>query len=588
MNQSPKYVISPLQRIRLWQMVLILISAVFIIRAFYLQVLRHDYYQNLAITKQLKEYQIPAERGLIYAKSGDKLVPLVLNEYKYTLFADPVYVKDAGDAATKIAAIIGGNKDEYEQKIRTPDTRYVILAKKLDKSQREKIDNLKLKGIVTTAVPYRTYPHGNLASQLLGFVNDEGEGKYGLEQALDKELHGTPGELRAITDVQGVPLATNKDNVITEPKSGEKLELTIDLGMQRQLEDILKTGLDNARSSSGSALILDMKGGVKAMANYPTYDPADFSKVEDASLFTNASVSSPLEVGSIMKPLTAAAALDLRVVNKDSTYYDPSQYRVDDAVVRNIEEDGGPGTKSVTDILQLSLNTGATWLLMQMGGGEINEQGRLRWYDYMVNHYHLDKPTGIEQGYEPGGNIPSPTDGYGLNIQYANSSFGQGMTATPLQMGAAFVAVLNGGTYYQPHLIDKKILGDGSEVAVEPKILSNEVVKPDVSQTIKDMMEYSLSKNYLGYSIPKPRGEFSLGGKTGTAQVPKPEGGYYDDRYNGMFVGFVGGDSPQYLIVVRVNEPKIGGYAGAKAAAPIFGSLSTMLIDNFGVTPRTR
>lgn len=586
-SAPPHYSLSTLQRIRLWQAMLILFSAIFILRLFYLQVLRHDYYQKLAITKQLKEYQIPAERGLIYAKSGGKTVPLVLNEFKYTLFADPVYVKDPAGAAEKIANVIGGSKETYEKQIRTPDTRYVILAKKLDKSSRDKIDSLKLKGIVTTAVPYRTYPQGNLAAQLLGFVDDEGKGTYGLEQALDNELHGTPGQLRAITDAQGVPLATNRDNVVTEAKAGQRLELTIDLGMQRQLEDILKAGLDNARSASGSALIMDVHGAVKAMANYPTYNPAEFFKVEDASLFTNAVVSSPLEVGSIMKPLTAAAALDLGVVGRDTTYYDPSHFQIDDATVRNIEEDGGAGTKSVADILQLSLNTGATWLVMQMGGGEINQQARTRWHDYMVNRYRLDKPTGIEQGYETSGSIPSPTEGYGLNIRYANTAFGQGMTATPLEMGAAFAAVLNGGTYYQPHLVDKLMTSDGHETIIEPKIVQSQVVKPEVSQSIKGFMEYTLSKNYMNYSIPKPRSEFSLGGKTGTAQVPNPGGGYYDDRFNGMFAGFVGGDEPQYIIIVRVNEPKIGGYAGAKAAAPIFGALSTMLIDNFGVSPRS-
>ncbi len=585
---TPKYTFSTLQRVRLWQLVLVLLGAVFIVRLFYLQVLRHDYYQNLAITKQLKEYQIPAERGLIYAKSSGKSVPLVLNEFKYTLFADPVYVKDPASAASKIAGVIGGNSETYEQKIRTPDTRYVVLAKKLDKAQKEKIDSLKLKGIVTTAVPYRTYPQGSLAAQLLGYVDDEGKGTYGLEQALDNELHGTPGQLRAITDAQGVPLATNRNNILIEPKAGEKLELTIDLGMQRQLEDILKTGLDNARSTSGSALIMDMRGAVKAMANYPTYNPSEFYKIEDPSLFTNPVVSSPLEVGSIMKPLTAAAALNLGVVSRNTSYYDPGHFRIDGATVRNVEEDGGAGTKNVADILQLSLNTGATWLLMQMGGGDINEQARTRWHDYMVNHYRLDKPTGIEQGYEVAGTIPSPTEGFGLNIQYANSSFGQGMTATPIGMAAAFVAMLNGGTYFQPHLVDKRISSDGKETIIEPKVLQTQVVQPEVSQAMQDLLEYVVSKNYQGYSIPKPRGEFSIGGKTGTAQVPKPGGGYYDDRYNGLFVGYVGGDDPQYVIIVLVNEPKIGGYAGSKAAAPVFSSLSTMLIDNFGVIPRSR
>ncbi len=575
-----------LRRIRVWHAALLFISAIFIIRLFYLQVIRHDYYQKTALSDQLKQYQIPAERGEIAAHSGNQLAPLVLNETLYTLFADPKYIEDPWQAAHKVQDVIGGNASDYEKAMRA-DSRYAILAKKLTKDQKAKIDELKLKGVGTREADYRTYPQGQLASQLLGFVNDDGAGKYGLEQAIDSDLKGTPGILKAITDAQGVPLASNGDNIQIPPETGKKLVLTLDLGMQQQLEDILKQGLDTAKSQSGSAFIIDPNSGaIKAMANFPTYNPAEYYKVSDASLFTNGVASAPLEVGSTMKPLTAAAALDQGVVNRNTTYYDPSRWKVDDVTVSNIEEDGGPGTRSISDILQLSLNTGATWLLMQMGGGSINQRGRIAWHNYLVDHYQFGKTTGIEQGYEADGYVPSPTDGFGLNIQYANMAFGQGMNITTLQLGAALASVVNGGTYYRPHLIDKLVASDGSETVKKPEIVRSNVVKPETGQTIKELMEYVVSKNYLTYGMTKPRPEYSIGGKTGTAQVPKPGGGYYDDRYNGTFMGFVGGDKVQYVIVVRVNEPKIGGYAGSKAAAPIFGKLANMLIDNFSVTPK--
>jgi cell division protein FtsI/penicillin-binding protein 2 len=347
--------------------------------------------------------------------------------------------------------------------------------------------------------------------------------------------------------------------------------------LQQQLEEVLKTGLEHAKSESGSALILEAKtGAIKAMANYPTYNPAEFYKVEDGERFNNAAVSAPLEVGSIMKPLTAGAALDLGVVQRHTTYFDPSQYKIDDATVTNIEEDGGPATHSVQDIIQLSLNTGATWLLMQMGGGEINKQARERWHDYMVNHYQLGKPTGVEQGHEASGSIPDPNEGYGLNIRFANTAFGQGMTATPLQMGAALASLVNGGTYYQPHLVK----------TAHPKVVRERVVSPAVSQTSKEIMEYSYQKNQRVYGATREYPAYGIGGKTGTAEVAKPEGGYFENVFNGTFMGFVGGNEAEYIIVVRVNRPKIPGYAGSKAAAPIFVNLAGMLLDNFGVTPK--
>lgn len=577
-----------LSRIRIWYACLLVIASVFIVRLFYLQIIRHNYYQTVALAKQLKEYEIPANRGTIEAYSNGAIVPIVLNESRFTLFADPVYVKDARVAADAVARIIGGDANTYEKQLKSDNTRYVVLAKKLDRDKAKQLDELKLKGVGTREASYRTYPQGTLASQLLGFVNDEGQGKYGLEESLDKKLSGTPGQLKAITDAAGVPLASNKDNVIIEPKAGDKVLLTIDLGMQQQVEEILKSGLEKAKSQSGSALIIEVKtGAIKAIANYPTYNPAEFYKVEDASVFNNAAVSSPLEVGSIMKPFTAAAAIDLGVINKDTSYYDPGFFKIGDARVSNVEEHKDSGTKTIGDILQQSLNTGATWMLMQMGGGSINKQARERWHNYMTNHYGFGKITGIEQGYEAGGTIPDPNDGFGLDIQYANSAFGQGMTATPLQIAAAFASILNGGTYNRPRLVQKITDNDGKEAIIGPEVIRQGVVKASVGEDIKSLLERAYSMSYSFYDLHKPRAEYSIGTKTGTAQVPKPDGGYYNDRFNGTFMGFIGGDLPQYVIVVRVNEPKIAGYAGSRAAGPIFGAITEALISSGSITPRT-
>ena len=592
MQQSPKSLFTPIQRIRFWYALLLVVFGIFVIRLFYLQIIRHDYYQKEALRGQFKDYEIPAERGIIEVHNGRGVTPIVLNEIKYTLVADPKFIKEPAKTATAVEKVIGGKASDYEEKMKA-DSRYAVLAKKLSKEQKQQIEELKLKGIIARETVYRTYPQGTLAAQLLGFVNDEGAGKYGIEQALNDDLKGKPGQLKAITDAEGVPLAANKDNMIVEPEKGKRVVLTIDLGMQQQLEDILKTGIENAKSESGGALIIDpYTGAIKAMANFPTYNPAEFFNVEskDIGRFENSLVSSPLEIGSVMKPLTAAAALNIGVVNRNTGYYDPSFFVVDGYKITNIEEVGGAAQKSVPLILQQSLNTGATWLLMQMGGGEINEKARLAWHDYMVNHYGFGKLTGVEQGYESAGSIPDPKDGFGLNIQYANTAFGQGMTATPLQLAAAVSSVINGGKYYRPHLVEKYVDGSGKEKIKTPEVLRDNVVSASVGKDIKELMESVFDRNHAVYGMPKKRPEFSIGAKTGTAQVANREPGgrgYYEDRFNGMFVGFVGGDRPEYVIVVRVNEPKIAGYAGSKAAGPIFVSIANTLIDNFGVSPKS-
>jgi stage V sporulation protein D (sporulation-specific penicillin-binding protein) len=587
-EKPAKNFFGPNRRILVWYGALLFVVAIFITRLFYLQIIKHDYYHQKALADQLKEYKIAAPRGLIKAHDGSSTVPVVLDETLYTLYADPSFAKkDAARDAARLTNITHDDATTYEKLINTPKSRYVILAKRLNKQQKEAVSALKLPGVGTQAQNYRSYPQGSLAAQLLGFVNEDGKGTYGVEQALNDSLSGKPGQLKAITDAAGVPLAASRDNIQVDPKPGSEVMLTIDIAMQKQLENLLKSGLERAKSKSGSALIINPNNGaVMAMANYPSYDPAKYYQVKDAGVFNNSAVSSPLEVGSVMKTLTAAAALDQGVIKPDTSYYDPSHWPLDGHEITNIEEDGGAGTHNIADILNLSINTGATWMLMQMGGqtGTINKTARQRWHDYLVNHYQFGKKTGIEQGYEAEGYVPDPDKGYALQLTYANTSFGQAMTATPLQIAAALSSVLNGGNYYQPHLVDKIINSDGSVKMNSPKITNNSVVSTDVSKSMVSLMEYVVAHHNFQQQFDP---NYSVGGKTGTAQIANPSGGYYADKYNGTYIGFVGGDKPQYVIVVRVNEPHIGGYAGTGAAQPIFGDVAHMLINNFNVTPKS-
>lgn len=576
--------LNTINRLKVWHILLVAVCVIFGLRLFYLQIIRHGYYSSVALKSQLKEYLIPATRGIIAAHDQNTEVPIVLNEKKWTIFADPKFVDNADNVSNEIAKLIGGEARDYQQKIASGG-RYQILAKKLDDDKKSQILALKLKGVGAREEYHRTYPEGSLAAQLLGFVNDEGDGKYGVEQFLNDDLKGQAGELKAITDAKGVPLVSNQNNVVTAPVAGKRVLLTIDISMQRQLEDLLKAGLDYAKSASGSAVIIDPStGAIKAMANYPSYNPAEFFKEEDSSVFINGVVGTPLEIGSSMKPLTVAAALDKGVIKPESTYFDPGFVQIGDKKITNVEEVSGSGTRSVADILQMSLNTGAVHVLKQFGGGEINEAARVSWHSYLTGRYGFGQPTGVEQGYEAEGFVPDPVNGYGLPIQFANTAFGQGIAITPLQMAAAFSAVINGGNYYKPYLVDKITDEQGRVDQKKPQRLRESVVSPDVSSQMRNYLTYVVEKN----NRPAARAGYSVGGKTGTAQIAKPGGGYYDDRYNGTYVGFVGGDMPKYVIFVRVTEPKIGGYAGARAAAPLFANISNMLINNFGVTPKSK
>ncbi len=583
----------PLKRTRIWYGFLLFVVLMFGIRLFYLQIIRHDYYRQAALSDQLKQYEIPAARGTISAYDGGDSVPIVLNQTLFTIYADPAFVKDADKAASALSDVLGGQPSDYREKLTREGSRYVIIAKKVSKAQKEKLLKYNYPGLGAQEQSYRVYPQGSLASQVLGFVNGEGRGTYGIEQALDDSLKGEPGLLKAITDVHGVPLAASGGNVSTPAVPGKNVQLSLDLGMQKQMENIIKDQYAKTHSEGISALIMDpYDGRIKAMANYPTYDPARYGDVKDPSVFQNAAVSRAIEPGSTMKPFTVAAGLDQGVVTPSTTFYDPAHWLVDGYNITDIEEDGGARMQSVESTLTLSLNTGATWLLMRMSGhnDKITYKGINAWHDYMIKHYRFGKDTNIEQGYESAGYIP-PADQStpALSLRYANTTFGQGVQITALQMGGALSSVLNGGIYYQPTLIDGYRDSSGELQKKKPLVLQTGVVNSQTSKAMVPLME-SVVKKYLsdGFSYMRFSDRYSVGGKTGTAQIAKPNGGGYEDSiFNGTYMGFVGGTRPQYVIVVYNIKPHVVGYAGSRGGQPVFADLAHMLINNGYVTPKS-
>ena len=570
---------------------LVILICIYGIRLFYIQVIKYNYYHTQALSDQLKEYQIPATRGIIEAYQGGSIVPIVLNQKLYTLFADPLLIKNPTQSADKIVAVIGGSISDYVQQLSNKSTQYIILANKLTQNQSNKILGYQLPGIGTQGLDYRVYPDDGLASQVLGFVNNAGIGQYGIEEALNPELTGVPGQLKAITAANGVPLAASSNNIEVNPVDGDNVVLSIDTGMQSQMEQILAQEYTKTNSQGISAIIMDPNTGqIKAMANYPTYSEANYQEVTNPLLFQNASVDNAIEPGSSMKTLTTSAALNQGVIQPNESFYDPAHWVVDGFNITDIEQDGGPREQNIASILALSLNTGATWMLMQMsqpGGTQITEKGITAWNNYMVNHFRLGQTTGIEQGYESAGYVPpnDPTDP-SLSLTYANTAFGQGVTVTALQMAAALSSVVNGGTYYKPTLVSQTISPDGKVSINKPKILERNVVAPKVGQELIPLMQNVVTTYFHeGYSFMNFSPNYLVGGKTGTAQVAQPGGGYFSNIYNGTYVGFVGSAKPKYVIVVFNIKPNVPGYAGALGGQPVFADLAHMLINEGYVDP---
>lgn len=578
--------VSTNHRLSILYAAVIVVIGVIILRLFYLQIIRHDHYRQAALNDQLKQYSIAADRGIIYAHQGDNVVPLVLNQKLFTLYADPTLVKDPSGAAVKLAAITGGDPGSYKQLLKARPSRYQVLAKRLSADQQKRILALGLPGVGLQAQDYRVYPQGALGANLLGFVDDSGQGRYGIEQQFNQQLAGQPGMLKAITDVNGVPLAASKDNVQKNPVAGDNIVLTIDTAMEQQVQGFLQADLKRVGAQSGCVVVLDPNtGSIKALVSYPTYDPSKYFQVTNLAAFDDLAVSDSIEVGSIMKTLTVSTGMDQGVITPNSTYPDPGYVTIDGSTIKNVlpipEE---PVT--IKDVMRDSLNTGAVHVFKLLGGGQYDQQGRDILHDYLVNHFLLGRQTGVEQPAEAPGIIPNPDRGSALNLQYANTSFGQGMTATMLQMASAVSSVVNGGTYYRPHLVEKETNADGSAKLTGATVVKRNVVKPSTAAGLRELMEYVYSENYNVYSSQLHPG-YSIGGKTGTAQIAI-NGGYSATDFNSTFVGFVGGDKPQYVVAVMVHKANTSQSEGAQAAAPVFGQIANMLINDFNVLPVSR
>lgn len=583
MNRSHKKEagIGKVNRVAVLRYFLLFIGIILIGRLFYIQIIKHEHYQAKALAEHIKKFEIIAPRGLIKMQDGNNMVPVVLNEQRYIIFADPKFITDPNATANKLIGLIGGDKEELIKKLSIKDSRYVVIAKKLTKDQASRVDGLELKGIGKKEFSTRTYPQANLASQLLGFVNDDNVGQYGVEGYLNDKLKGKSGLEKAITDVRGVPLAVNNDNVLKQAVPGEDINLTIDIGMQKTVEDALKNGIDRTKSVRGSAVIIEANtGAIKAMANYPTYDPSQYDKIKDQSVFINATVSMPWEPGSVMKPLLFGAAFTENTANPETTYYDPGFVQVDDIRITN-SLNWGAQNMTLHDVINKSLNTGAVFVLKTLGGGDINEKARTTWHNYLSNNYMFGKKTGIEQSGEVQGYLSGPNEGYGLSVRYANMAFGQGMTLTPLQLAAAYSALLNGGTYYKPTLLNHAD-NDGNIINFKPTIIQKGVVSTTASSQIRDLLQKSLEIN----NRAAVRAGYVLGAKSGTAQIADSMGNYRTDAYNGAYVGFLGGDSPEYIIMVRLDEPKTPGFASTEAAKT-WAEISNKLIDNYAVKPKS-
>lgn len=560
------------------------VMAIFVLRLFQLQILEHGKYVELARMSQQRQFVVPAERGKIYMMDGKTVVPVVLNQTIYTVIADPQVIEESekNNIVTSMREIAGGEVvDNIEAKLANKKSRYEVLARNISKAQAEKLKAKKYAGILYQQGSIRNYPEGKLGAQVLGFVNAEGKGQYGVEGELNDRLKGRDGLLQAVTDVRNVPLTIGRDNVRVEAKAGENVVLTVDRNIQSYVEDALAKGATLTRATQGSVVVMNPNNGqVLAMANYPTYNPAEYSKQTDANVFVNGATMIPFEPASVVKTFSMSTGIDKGVITPQTTYQNVDCTTVSDRRICNATRGLG-GTRSMQFAFNNSLNVGTIEVARRLGSSSnITYSARQTLYEYYHDRFGFGQATGIELA-EVAGLINKPNVS-GAEVNYANMTFGQGLNVTMIQTAAAFSSVVNGGNYYRPTITNGKITPNGSVKVVQPKAL-RQTVSAQTSAAMRGMLSTSRSLSAMHRNDPIG---YEIGGKTGTAET-LVNGSYTQNETAATYVGYGGKDRPEYVIMVRVSAPGKGlSLEGGRHAGPIFTDISNWMIDYMKIAPK--
>ena len=575
------------RRIRILRKVVLVALGIILLRLFFIQIVEHHVWVAKADEQHTILETITARRGEIYMMNQDEPVPVVLNQTTYEIVIDPTVTKKAD-----IEQVLQNYASDYiiadiDEVYATEGLRYSIVAKNIPRDTAEEIAKAEVPAIWLKKTNQRVYPEGIMASGLLGFVNNEGAGQYGVEGSLNKQLAGEDGLIKATADVNKIALSIGNDNVKIPAKDGANIVLSVDRNLEQGVEELATAAIDSTAATNASVLIMKPDNGeVIAMANLPNYDASNYTDVTDASAFVNYVTDVPYEPASICKSFAFSAAINEGLMTADTTYYNQGYEIVDGWKIENAEKGAHlNGSITMRTALYWSLNTGSIYALKLLGGNPsaINQQGREKLYDYYYNKFRLGQVTGIEL-VEAEGFIPDPNEGWGRDSTYANMTFGQNLGITMIQTATAFSSVVNGGTWRTPTIVKGQLVDDEItpikivEDRVEDKILSDET-----SAMMRDMLIYN-----RGYKVKAgiDRPGYDIGGKSGTAQVIV--NGAYDDTFAqliGSYIGFVSpsGEMPKYVIMVKMWGE--GREVGSNDAMALFDKLSNYLIDYYKIKP---
>lgn len=540
-----------------------LLSVVFTGKILFLQVIDDDRYIARAEATRERRYPIPAKRGTIYDRNG---IVLATSTETRNVYADPRFVTDITAVSAKLAQHLGGSVQEYEKLIRNPSSEsFVYLKRQVDmdvvEALKADLAELKLTGVFYEQSYRRDYPNGEIAGQVIGVCDVDGNGITGLELQYDEQLKGTDGFYWGEVGYRGTPIP---DGVIeeTDAVDGADIMVTLDVKMQAAVESALAQGCENLQTKDGSAILMDASNGeIYAICSLPYMNPNDLAHADKESTSIKA-ITQAYEPGSVFKTVSALTLLETGTMTPQSEIFCPETIEADEYTVKD-SHDRPAATMTLREILNQSSNVGISLSVSSMGFRPL--------YNNILK-YGLNDPTGID--------YPGESKGYMAEfktwsrIAGYNITFGQGISVTPLQLTRFYAMIANDGVATTPHLLlEYPKTQEAPEYETEVVVTDEEALA-----NIKSMLRTVVTD---GTGKVANIDGFDVCAKTSTAEIADPEkGGYKKEVYNLAYVGFIDNSTSNLVCFVGANN-----VYGMRQTGDIFKAIMTTAIDQYSITP---
>ncbi len=551
---------------RLWLILIFifLLAGALIWRLFTLQVIEGSSWRAQAQGQQKYFQQTQGDRGNIYLRTlNGEHVLVATNKKIYHAYVSPreirakVSEEEERDLLPKIFAETLNIDESFVKESLERDSSFEVLKRRI--SSEEVLGVIEQDFLHLQEVVSRYYPEGEIASHVLGFVGGEGRGQYGVEQYYNDRIIGREGIREGSRSGWGF-FVTMSDST----RKGEDIYLTIDYNIQHFTERALRGAIQSTNATRGTVLVGDPHTGeIIALANYPAFNPSFYSDVEEGrfDVFSNLALQETFEPGSVFKPITMAIALDRGAVSPEDTYYDTGEVRIHGRTIRNYDR-RSYGLVDMSRILERSINTGIVHVKDKIGN-EVFEE-------YM-KRFGFFELTGIDLH----GEVFSHNHSFfeKRDVNYATASYGQGVEVTAVQLFRAFSVLANGGVMIDPHILKKD---DYEKESLS--VLKERIISPTAATLVTEMMVKTIEE---GFGQSANVDGYYVAGKTGTAQVTwsklgLPGTGYSDRTIQG-FIGYAPAFNPEFVILVRLDEPQTR--SAEVSAAPVFRQVAEYILD---------